>query len=41
MDENPNALTYKHWFFISLLVFVNVIIFGCVVLAAAGKMYFG
>jgi hypothetical protein len=41
MDENANALTYRHWFFIAMLVFVNVLIFGCVVLAVTGKMYFG
>ncbi len=41
MEENPNALTYKHWFFIALLVLVNVIVFGCAFLAALGKVYFG
>ena len=33
-------LTYKHWFFISLLILFNVIIFGCVVLVLAEKMVF-
>jgi len=32
-------LEYRHWFVISLLVLVNVIIFGCVFLAIFGKMY--
>jgi hypothetical protein len=41
MSEHPNALTYRHWFFIALLVLINVIIFGCVTLAVAEKMYFG
>jgi len=34
MSDNPNALTYRHWFFIALLALINVIIlavcdFGC------------
>jgi hypothetical protein len=33
------GLTYRHWFFISLLVLINVIIFGCVILVLAGKMF--
>lgn len=33
------GLNYRHWFFISLLVLINVIIFGCVILVLAGKMY--
>lgn len=41
MSERPNTLTYRHWFFIALLVLINVIIFGCVILAMAEKMYFG
>jgi hypothetical protein len=34
------GLTYRHWFFISLLVLLNVIIFGCVILVLAGKVVF-
>lgn len=33
-------MTYRHWFFISLLVLINVIIFGCVILVLAEKMVF-
>lgn len=33
------GLTYRHWFFISLLVLINVIIFGCVILVLTGKMF--
>lgn len=32
---------YRHWFFISLLILINVVIFGMVFLAVLGKMYFG
>ncbi len=32
------SLTWRHWFFVSLLVLFNVIIFGCIVLMIAGKM---
>ncbi|MCX7839825.1 MAG: hypothetical protein N2559_10305 [Anaerolineae bacterium] len=41
MSENPNTLTYRHWFLIALLVLINVIIFGCVILAVTEKLYFG
>lgn len=41
MSENLNTLTYRHWFFIALLVLINVIIFGCVILAMTEKLYFG
>jgi hypothetical protein len=34
-------LTYRHWFFISLLVLVNVLIFGCVILVLFGKVFLG
>lgn len=34
-------LNYRHWFFISLLVLINVVIFGCLVLAVFGKMSVG
>ena len=32
------SLTYREWFFISILVLVNVIIFGCMILMVTGKM---
>ncbi len=41
MNEAPGGLSYRHWFFISLLALINVIVFGCLVLAVMGKMYFG
>lgn len=41
MSENLKTLTYRHWFFIALLVLINVIIFGCVILAVTEKLYFG
>ena len=34
-------LNYRHWFFISLLLLINIVIFGCLVLAMFGKMSFG
>jgi len=34
-------LNYRHWFFISLLILVNVVIFGMLFLAMFGKVYFG
>lgn len=40
MSSGPN-LSYRHWFFIALLVLINVIIFGCVLLVMMEKMYFG
>ncbi len=33
-------LEKKHWFYISLLVFLNVAIFGCVILLLLGKISF-
>jgi hypothetical protein len=41
VEEAPMGLSYRHWFLISLLILINVIIFGCVILAAAGKVYLG
>jgi hypothetical protein len=41
VEHGPMSLTYRHWFFISLLILINVIIFGCVVLIALGKVYLG
>ncbi len=35
------SLTWRHWFFISLLALINVIVFGCLILMVAGKMYVG
>lgn len=35
------ALTYRHWFFISIMILINVVIFGCLLLAVSGKVYFG
>ncbi len=34
-------LTYRHWFFISMLILINVLLFGCLILAMFGKVYFG
>lgn len=34
-------LTYRHWFFISILILINVLLFGCLILAMFGKIYFG
>ncbi len=34
------GLTYRHWFFISILILVNVIIFGCIILVLTEKMVF-
>ena len=41
MEQGPLNLGYRDWIFISLLVLVNVIVFGCLLLALAGKVYFG
>jgi len=41
MDQAPMGLSYRHWFFISLLILINVVIFGCVLLAVFGKLYLG
>ncbi len=34
-------LTYRHWFFLAILMFLNISIFGCFVLALFGKVYLG
>ncbi len=34
------TLTYRHWFFISLMILVNIVIFGCLLLAVFGRVYF-
>jgi len=41
MEQGPLNLGYREWFFVSLLVLVNVLVFGCLLLALAGKVYFG
>jgi len=33
-------LERRHWFFICLLIFVNVAVFGCIILLVAGKISF-
>ncbi len=35
------TMTYRHWFVVALLVLMNVIIFGCIFLAAFGKIRLG
>lgn len=34
-------MTYRHWFVISVLVFMNVLIFGCMFLIASGRIRAG
>ncbi len=34
-------LTYRHWFFVSLMILINIILFGCLILAVAGKISIG
>jgi hypothetical protein len=34
-------LTYRHWLFVSILILINVVIFGCLFLAIAGKVSLG
>ncbi len=41
MEQGPMNLSYRHWFFISLLILVNIVIFGCLLLAILGKVYLG
>ncbi len=31
-------LTYRHWLILALLVLINVVVFGCVILAMFGKV---
>ena len=40
-DSSFGNLTYRHWFFISLLILVNIVILGCFVLTIFGKMSLG
>ncbi len=35
------TMTYRHWFVVSLLILMNVLIFGCIFLAALGKIRLG
>ncbi len=32
------GLNYRHWFFLSILVLVNIVVFGCIFLVLFGKM---
>ncbi len=41
MKDVIGELSYRHWFFLSLMVLFNVIIFGCLVLAIFGRISFG
>ncbi len=34
-------LTYRHWFVVALLVFSNVVIFGCIFLVVFNKIHWG
>lgn len=34
-------MTYRHWFVVALLILMNVLIFGCIFLAAFGKIRLG
>lgn len=34
-------MTYRHWFVISILLFLNVLFFGCMFLAAIGRVRAG
>lgn len=40
-DGVSMELNYRHWFFISILVLVNVAVFGCLLLAIFGKIWLG
>ena len=35
------GLNYRHWFVVSLLILLNVAIFGCLMLAVSGKIRLG
>ncbi len=32
-----DSLDIRHWLVIALLIFVNVLVFGCIILVLAGK----
>lgn len=34
-------MTWRHWFVVSVLVFLNVFIFGCMILSALDKVRLG
>ncbi len=34
-------MTYRHWFVVSILVFINVLVFGCMFLVAIGRVHAG
>jgi hypothetical protein len=40
-ESKEFSMTYRHWFVISLLILMNVAIFGCVFLAAFGRVRLG
>jgi hypothetical protein len=31
-------MTYRQWFVVSLLILINVLVFGCLILMLTGKM---
>lgn len=33
------GLNYRHWFFLSILALVNIVVFGCIFLVLLGKMF--
>jgi hypothetical protein len=33
------SLDIRHWLVIAVLILINVVIFGCVILVAAGKIH--
>jgi hypothetical protein len=33
-----DSLDIRHWLVIALLIFVNVLVFGCIILVLAGKI---
>jgi hypothetical protein len=34
-------MTWRHWFVVSVLLFMNVFIFGCMILTALGRVRMG
>ncbi len=34
-------MTYRHWFVVSILIFLNVLIFGCMLLVMSGRVTTG
>ncbi len=39
--ERESVFTYRHWFVISVLLLLNVIVFGCIFLVLMGKIRWG